>query len=245
MSAAGRCRIAGGRPRAGARPGPSPRTMRSCRPGQVDSASGASRFNMSLDTRPRETQFRRSAHTSIGGSTTSALSSATATLRATISPKSRSSGSDDVAMTATPDTAVSADTMNAAPGARRGDVHRVAWFEAAPPFLDEAQQDQRRELGARRDDERAADRGHRAQLQATARTRTTTPRRPRSAPGRATAARESTLRSRTERNKNTKRIARYVRRTRLAFEVVEQPDADDGEPRRCCAVRPRVDSRST
>ena len=43
-------------------------------------------------TRPRDTQLCRSAQTSIGGSTTSALSSATATLTATMMPKSRSSG---------------------------------------------------------------------------------------------------------------------------------------------------------
>ena len=69
----------------------------------------------SAGTRPRETQLRLSAHTSIGGRTTSALSSAIATLSATIWPKSCSSGSDDVAMTATPEIAVSADTMKARP----------------------------------------------------------------------------------------------------------------------------------
>ena len=70
---------------------------------------------MSRFTSPRDTQLRRSAHTSIGGSTTSALSRATATFMATMIPKSRNSGSDEVAMTATPAMAVRADTMNALP----------------------------------------------------------------------------------------------------------------------------------
>ena len=51
----------------------------------------------------------------IGGSTTRALNSATATFMATRMPKSRSMGSDEVAMTATPATAVMADTMKARP----------------------------------------------------------------------------------------------------------------------------------
>ena len=80
----------------------------------------------SAGTSPRDTQFRRSAHTSIGGSTTSALKRATATFSATISPKSCNSGSDDVAITATPAIAVSADTMNARPVRDGGDVDRFA-----------------------------------------------------------------------------------------------------------------------
>ena len=64
---------------------------------------------------PRETQPRRSAQTSSGGSTTRALSRATATFIATTLPKSRSSGSDENDSTATPAIAVSPDTMNARP----------------------------------------------------------------------------------------------------------------------------------
>ena len=97
------------------------------------------RSRRSGGTSPRETQLRRSAHTSIGGSTTSALSSATATFSATISPKSRSSGSDDVAITATPEIAVSADTMNARPVRDAVTSHRLARRQPAAPFLDEAQ----------------------------------------------------------------------------------------------------------
>src|SRR3954451_5823004 len=66
-------------------------------------------------TRPRDTQLRLSAHTNIGGSTTSALSNATPTFMATMRPKSRSSGSDENDSTATPAMAVSPDTMNARP----------------------------------------------------------------------------------------------------------------------------------
>ena len=113
---------------------------------------------------PRDTQLRLSAHTSIGGSTTSALSSATATFIATMRPKSRSSGSDENESTATPAIAVSAGHDERAAGPRRGDVDRLPRLEPAAALLDEAQQDQRRELGARRDHERPADRGHRAQL---------------------------------------------------------------------------------
>jgi hypothetical protein len=61
------------------------------------------------------TQPRSSAHTSIGGRKTRADSRATATFIATIMPKSRSSGSDEKAITATPDTAVRAETMKARP----------------------------------------------------------------------------------------------------------------------------------
>ena len=75
----------------------------------------ASDTRFSLGTRPRETQLYLSAHTSIGGNTTSALSSAIATLSATIWPKSCRSGNDEVAITATPEIAVSEETMNARP----------------------------------------------------------------------------------------------------------------------------------
>ena len=97
-----------------------------------------------MGTRRLETQLRppESAHTSIGGSTTSALNSATVTLRPTTMPKSRSNGSDDVAMTATPVIAVSADTKNARARARRGDFDRGTRRVTALPLLDEAQQDQ-------------------------------------------------------------------------------------------------------
>src|SRR3954468_3344448 len=66
-------------------------------------------------TRPRDTQLRLSAHTNIGGSTTSALSNATPTFMATMRPKSRNSGSDENDSTATPAMEVRPDTMNARP----------------------------------------------------------------------------------------------------------------------------------
>ena len=56
-----------------------------------------------------------SAHTSIGGISTSAASSAIATLSVTMMPKSRSSGSDDKISTAKPPMIVSADVKNARP----------------------------------------------------------------------------------------------------------------------------------
>ena len=115
---------------------------------------------------PRDTQLCRSAHTSIGGRTTSALSSATATLTATMMPKSRSSGSDDAASTATPEIAVSADTMNARPVRAAATSTACSRFEPAPALLHEPQEDQRRELGTRRDHERTAHRGHRTQREA-------------------------------------------------------------------------------
>ena len=64
---------------------------------------------------PRDTQPCRSAQTSSGGSTTRALSSATATFIATMRPKSRSNGSDENDSTATPAIAVRPETMNARP----------------------------------------------------------------------------------------------------------------------------------
>ena len=57
---------------------------------------GVSMYGSSLwCMRPRDTQLRLSAHTSMGGRTTSALNNATNTFIATIRPKSRSSGSDE------------------------------------------------------------------------------------------------------------------------------------------------------
>ena len=68
-------------------------------------------------------------------------------------------GSDEVAMTATPATAVMADTMKARPSVRpRCRRPRVA--RRRRPALHEPQQDQRGELRAGGDDERSADRGH-------------------------------------------------------------------------------------
>lgn len=67
---------------------------------------------MPLDTHRR---LSLSAQTSIGGSTTRALSSATATFMPTIQPKSRNSGIEENEITATPEIAVKADTMNARP----------------------------------------------------------------------------------------------------------------------------------
>ena len=66
---------------------------------------------------PFDTQLRlgSSAHTISGGSTTSAASSAIAILSATKMPKLRSSGSDENEITATPEIAVMAETMNARP----------------------------------------------------------------------------------------------------------------------------------
>ena len=85
---------------------------------------------------PRDTQFRLSAQISIGGSTTSALSSATATFMATMRPKSRNSGSDENESTATPAMAVRPETTKARPvrdaatsTASRGVVARAV----APP----------------------------------------------------------------------------------------------------------------
>jgi hypothetical protein len=69
----------------------------------------------SSGTRPRLTQLWLSAHTSIGGRKTSALRSATATFMPTTTPKSCRSGSELVAITSTPLIAVSALTMNARP----------------------------------------------------------------------------------------------------------------------------------
>jgi len=65
--------------------------------------------------RPRDTQLRLSAQINIGGRTTSALNSATATFMATMRPKSRSKGNEENDSTATPAMAVSADTTNARP----------------------------------------------------------------------------------------------------------------------------------
>ena len=86
---------------------------------------------------PRVTQPRSSAHTSMGGRNTSADSSATVTFMATMAPKSRSSGSDEKAMTATPEMAVRAETMNARPV--RDAVTSTASLGGWPvPLLDEA-----------------------------------------------------------------------------------------------------------
>ena len=120
---------------------------------------------MSAGTSPRDTQLRWSAHTSIGGRNTRALSRATATFMATMIPKSRSSGSDEVAITPTPAMAVMADTMKARPVRAGGDVDRRLRARAPPPLLDEPQEDQRGELGAHRHHERTADGGHRAELE--------------------------------------------------------------------------------
>ncbi len=64
---------------------------------------------------PFDTHPRLSAQTTSGGRTTSAERSATVMLMATVMPKSRSSGSEESAMTATPAIVVSADTTNALP----------------------------------------------------------------------------------------------------------------------------------
>src|ERR1700690_2017047 len=87
----------------------------------INSGSGGAgacslvRSSTSSGMRPRETQLRSSAQTSTGGRMMSALRSATVMFNATTRPKSRSRGREDVAMTATPAMAVSADTMNARP----------------------------------------------------------------------------------------------------------------------------------
>ena len=74
-------------------------------------------------------------------------------------------------------------------------------------FLDEPQQDQRRELGARRDHERPADRGHRAELEAEA--YATSDGCPTAiSTGTSDSNARMTERSRTARNRNTNRIAR-------------------------------------
>ena len=86
-------------------------------------------------SRPRETQLRLSAQASIGGSTTSALSSATATFIATMRPKSRSSGNDENDSTATPGDRGQARDHEGAPGPRGRDVDgllRVVARGAAP-----------------------------------------------------------------------------------------------------------------
>ena len=80
-------------------------------------------------------------------------------------PKSRSSGSDENESTATPAIAVSADTMNARPVREAATSTACCGSRPRVALLDEAQQDQRRELGAGGDDQRPADRGHRAQLE--------------------------------------------------------------------------------
>ncbi len=56
-----------------------------------------------------------STHTIIGGITTSAANRAIATLRVTIRPKSRSSGSGDTISTAKPPIVVTAEVKNARP----------------------------------------------------------------------------------------------------------------------------------
>ena len=57
-----------------------------------------------------------------------------------------------------PATAVMPETMKARPVRARGDVHGLARGQAAVPLLDEAQQDERGELGADRHHERARSR---------------------------------------------------------------------------------------
>ena len=134
-------------------------------------------------------------------------------------------------MTATPAIAVSAETMNARPVREAGNVHGLPRRQAAVALLDEAQQDQRRELGARRDDEWTADRGHRAQLEVK-----------RVGEQRRRADRDQ---HRDERQQRADDAAqpdgeeqeheedREVReQDAVRFEVVEQADADDREARR-------------
>ena len=159
-------------------------------------------------TSPRDTQLRRSAHTSIGGRTTSALEQRDRDVERDDLPKSRSSGNDDVAITATPEIAVSADTMNARPVRDAATSIASRGCGPAPAFLDEAQQDQRRELGAGGDDERTADRGHRAQLEVE-RVGEQRRRAPTAiSTGTSDSSARTTLRSRNVRKRNTNRIAR-------------------------------------
>ena len=65
--------------------------------------------------KPRGPQPRFSAHTGIGGRTTRADRSATATFLATMRPRSRNSGSDEDDRTATPATAVTTHRRPAQP----------------------------------------------------------------------------------------------------------------------------------
>ena len=188
---------------------------------------------------PRVTQwcFFSSAQTSSGGSTTSALSRATATFSVTIRPKSRSSGSDDVAITATPAIAVQRGDDERAAGPRRGHVDRGRGEQPAPALLDEAQQDQRRELGARRDHERSADRRHRAQLEAEhVREQRRGADRDQHRHEREQRADDAAQPDHEEHEDEEDREVGQQDPVRL--EVVEQADADDREARRRGARRP-------
>ena len=150
---------------------------------------------------------------------------------ATMRPKSRSSGSDENESTATPAIAVRPDTTKARPGARGGDVDRLLRLEPAPPLLDEAQQDQRRELGACRDDERPADGRHRAELEAE-----------RVRDERRDADRDQHRHEREQRpddraqpdgeEEEDEEDREVGELDAVRLEVVEQADADDREPRR-------------
>ena len=104
--------------------------------------------------------------------------------------------------------AVSAETMNARPVRDAVRRRRRCGVSPASSLLDEAQQDQRRELGARRDHERSADRGHRAQLEARAKYANSDAAPTAMSTGTSESSARTTLRSRTVRNRKTKRIAR-------------------------------------
>ena len=192
----------------------------------------------SAGTKPRDTQLRRSAQTSIGGRTTSALSSATATLSATIcaevAQERQRRGRDHG------DAGDRGERRHdeRAPSARRGLVHRLSRRRAAPSLLHEAQQDQRRELGAGGDDERASDRGHRAQLEAE-RVREQRRRADGDQHGDEREQRPDDA-AQPDREEHEDEQNREVRQhDAVRVEVVEQPDADDREARRRRPDRPR------
>ena len=183
-------------------------------------------------TRPRDTQLCRSAQTSIGGSTTSALSSATATLTATMMPKSRSSGSDDARQHG--DTGDRGERRHdeRAAGPRRRDVDRL--LRGSRPRRRSStnrKQDQRRELGTRRDHEWSADRGHRTQREAGE------VREQRRGPDRDQHRHERQQRSddrpQPDREEEEHEDDREVgEQDPVRLEVVEQTDAHHREPRR-------------
>ena len=164
---------------------------------------------------------------------------------ATMMPKSRSSGSDETAITATPAMAVMADTMKARPV--RAAATSTASFGSRPalPLLDEAQEDQRRELGARRDHERPADRGHRAQLQAEARTPPATRRPTAISTGHQRQQRADDAAEPHGEEEEHEQDRQVGEQDAVRLEVLEQADAHHGQARRGGRRRPPAGRRSS